>query len=226
MMTTAKIIEIFHSLQGEGIHLGEPMTFVRFCGCNLSCEYCDTRYASDESKASEMTGDQVVAETTKIARPGEFVSLTGGEPLLWADFIAEIGPRLKDARRKLYLETNGTLPDELQKIAPLLDVIAMDIKLPSAGCRAQWGTHRQFLAAAQSKVFAKLVVTAGTEPDEIEAAARLVAAADRGMPLVLQPATGVLAPDMQYVRRCLALADRHLPGARIIAQMHKVWGLR
>ena len=165
---TAKIIEIFHSLQGEGVYLGEPMTFVRFYGCNLACHYCDTRYARDEARASEMPGDQVIAEVKKLAKPGEFVSLTGGEPLLWAGFIAEIGPGLKDNGLKLYLETNGTLPDELHKVLALLDAVAMDIKPPTACGKAFWGTHRHFLAAAGDKAFVKLVVAADTEAEEFQ----------------------------------------------------------
>jgi 7-carboxy-7-deazaguanine synthase len=225
-MQSAKIIEIFHSLQGEGIYLGEPMTFVRFFGCNLSCNYCDTGYSRDEAKATEMSGEQVIERITALAQPGEFVSLTGGEPLLWANFISEIGGKLKAIGYKLYLETNGTLPDELHKVVLLLDVIAMDIKPPTACGKAYWGTHRHFLAAAGDKAFVKLVVAADTEEEEVEAAARLAAAAGRGLPLVLQPAGGPLAPDMQFVRKCRAAAERHLAQVSIVAQMHKIWGVR
>jgi len=223
---TATIVEIFHSLQGEGIYLGEPMTFVRFFGCNLACDYCDTKYARDETRASELSGEQAIAEIEKLAQPGEFVSLTGGEPLLWADFIAEIGVQLKAVGYKLYLETNGTLPDALVQVIPLIDVVAMDIKPPTASGKAFWSTHRNFLAAAGDKAFVKLVVAANTELEEAEAAARLVAAAGRDIPLVLQPAGGALAPDMQFVRKCRAIADRHLAHVSIIAQMHKIWGVR
>jgi 7-carboxy-7-deazaguanine synthase len=223
---TARIVEIFRSLQGEGIYLGEPMTFVRFSGCNLDCGYCDTRYAGDESKAREMSVEQVVSAVKREAQPGEFVSLTGGEPLLWADFILEIAPALKEAGFRIYLETNGTLPDELSQVITQVDAVAMDIKPPSACGKAQWATHRHFLATAGEKAFVKLVVTAGTEPDEVEAAARLVAAAGRDIPFVLQPASGESAPDMQAVRRYRAIADRHLACVSIIGQMHKLWGIR
>jgi organic radical activating enzyme len=222
----AKIIEIFRSLQGEGIYLGEPMTFIRFCGCNLSCDYCDTQYASDESTASEMSVEQVVSAVKREAQPGEYVSLTGGEPLLQADFILEIAPALKQAGFRIYLETNGTLPDELSRVVAVVDAVAMDIKPPSASGRAQWATHRHFLAAAGDKAFVKLVVTADTETDEVEAAARLVAAASRDIPFVLQPASGECAPGMQTVRRYRAIADRHLAHVSIISQMHKLWGVR
>ena len=223
---TARVVEIFRSLQGEGIYLGEPMTFIRFYGCNLSCDYCDTQYAGDESNANEMSVEQVVNAVKRETQSGEYVSLTGGEPLLRADFILEIAPALKEAGFRIYLETNGTLPDELSLVVAVVDAVAMDIKPPSASGRAQWATHRYFLAAAGDKAFVKLVVTGSTEPDEVEAAARLVAGASRDIPFVLQPASGESAPDMQTVRRYRAIADRHLAHVSIISQMQKIWGIR
>lgn len=225
-MAAAKIIEIFRSLQGEGIHLGEPMTFVRFLGCNLACGYCDTRYATDETRASELSSEQVVERVRFQARRGEFVALTGGEPLLWADFIAETGPVLKTAGYKLYLETNGTLPRELARVAALIDVVAMDLKPPSACGADLWDAHREFLTIAGQRTFVKLVVAADTSLEESERAAALVAERGRAIHFVLQPAEGPLAPDMQFVRRCQAAADRHLDRVHIISQMHKRWGVR
>lgn len=45
-----KINEIFYSLQGEGFHVGTPAVFVRFSGCNLKCEFCDTRHVNNNMK--------------------------------------------------------------------------------------------------------------------------------------------------------------------------------
>lgn len=36
-MKKIKIAEIFHSLQGEGLYVGQPSVFVRTFGCNFSC---------------------------------------------------------------------------------------------------------------------------------------------------------------------------------------------
>jgi 7-carboxy-7-deazaguanine synthase len=223
---TARVIEIFRSLQGEGICLGEPMTFIRFHGCNLSCDYCDSRYALDEPKAREMSVEQAFGAIDREARSGEFVSLTGGEPLLWADFILELGPRLKASGRKPYLETNGTLPGELSKVAGLVDMVAMDIKPPSACGRSLWGEHEEFLSLCGDKAFVKLVVADDTTAGEVEQAAQLVARVSPGAAFILQPAGGAHAPGMQTVRKYRAIAGRHLARVSIIAQMHKIWGLR
>ena len=39
-----KINESFYSLQGEGHHVGYPTVFIRFSGCNLHCDFCDTKH--------------------------------------------------------------------------------------------------------------------------------------------------------------------------------------
>ena len=58
-----KINEIFYSLQGEGYHTGTPAIFVRFSGCNLKCDFCDTQH--EEGKM--MTDDEIIAEVKKLS---------------------------------------------------------------------------------------------------------------------------------------------------------------
>ena len=84
-----KINEIFYSLQGEGYHTGTPAIFVRFSGCNLKCDFCDTQH--EEGKM--MTDDEII---------------TGGEPSLWID--DELIDRLHQAGKYVTIETNGTRP--------------------------------------------------------------------------------------------------------------------
>ncbi|HRS39347.1 MAG TPA: S8 family serine peptidase, partial [Bacteroidia bacterium] len=61
------------------------------------------------------------------------VSLTGGEPLVQAEFLASFLPLMRQDRRKIYLETNGTLWREFSLVRDDVDIVAMDIKLPSSG---------------------------------------------------------------------------------------------
>ena len=97
-----KINEIFYSLQGEGYHTGTPAIFVRFSGCNLKCDFCDTQH--EEGKM--MTDDEIIAEVKKY--PAVTVVLTGGEPSLWID--DELIDRLHEAGKYVTIETNGTRP--------------------------------------------------------------------------------------------------------------------
>lgn len=74
-----KINEIFYSLQGEGFHVGTPAVFVRFSGCNLKCEFCDTRH----EEGVMMSDEEIVEKVCQY--PCKTVILTGGEPGLWVD---------------------------------------------------------------------------------------------------------------------------------------------
>ncbi len=59
-MIKAKISEIFCSIQGEGLYLGQKQIFVRFAGCNLDCDYCDESKAKDGEKFSLQSPEEVV----------------------------------------------------------------------------------------------------------------------------------------------------------------------
>lgn len=74
-----RINEIFYSLQGEGFWTGTPIIFIRFSGCNLQCDFCDTRHHT----YTEMSDEEIVAAIATY--PARRVCLTGGEPSLQID---------------------------------------------------------------------------------------------------------------------------------------------
>lgn len=122
-----KVVEIFRSLQGEGIHIGEPTVFVRFAGCNLRCEWCDTKYAWEGGE--ERSSDQIMEEVKGLG--GKHVCLTGGEPMMQKGIVALVN-RMLNSGYHLTLETNGTC--ELEEL-PCTErlTISMDVKCPSSG---------------------------------------------------------------------------------------------
>lgn len=139
----AKIREIFESIQGEGPYVGEKQLFIRFCGCNLNCNYCDTDF--DVEKSQDYTPTELFEEITKLDDVFT-VSLTGGEPLVSVAFLTEFLPLLKGAGHFVYLETNGTLPDKLEQVIDYVDVIAADIKLESStGIKANVAEYKKVL---------------------------------------------------------------------------------
>ena len=85
----ARISEIFHSVQGEGIHQFMPQVFVRFSGCNMNCIFCDTKQLS----FSEMDEFSVLNKIYSFREFWESVVFTGGEPLLQAEFFAKLMPQ-------------------------------------------------------------------------------------------------------------------------------------
>lgn len=101
------IVEIFHSVQGEGYHAGIPHVFIRFGQCNLRCEWCDT----DFDTFDVMSALDVIGEVLKF--PCRRVIFTGGEPML--NDLWPLQRLLKARGYSLAVETNGTveIPDGL-----------------------------------------------------------------------------------------------------------------
>ena len=107
-MPSNKIIisELFDSIQGEGPMCGRPATFLRLAGCNLRCEWCDTKYAF--SGESILISDLVEKlKQTNLART-RYLVITGGEPLIQTDALSSLLIRLPMGIQ-IGVETNGTI---------------------------------------------------------------------------------------------------------------------
>jgi len=128
-----KVVEIFHSIEGEGKRAGQTAGFLRLFGCNLRCSYCDTTYAID-GEYVQMSIDEIL---TRLNQRRFFrVTITGGEPLM-ADGIEILIKALLEAGYEVNIETNGSVD-----IAPMLPsderlFFTMDYKLPSSGEEAK-----------------------------------------------------------------------------------------
>ena len=230
--------------------MGERQIFVRFCGCNLACQYCDTTLNFPEIKDARieitpgkrefknhpnpLSLDKLLDSIDQLGKPQGLhhsVSLTGGEPLLQVDFLKDLIPEITKRDLLTYLETNGTLPKHLSEIIDLLDIIAMDLKIPSAtGLSSYFEEHKEFLKmATKREVMVKVVFTRESTIKEIEEAAELVAEVNPKIPFILQPVTpyGPIKhrPRPQEILAFQALAKRRLENVRVIPQMHKILGL-
>lgn len=227
-MTRTHINEIFSSIQGEGLYMGERQIFVRFAECNLRCSYCDTNFSPKFNLSVAQLLKKIGALDKKFG-PHKSVSLTGGEPLLHLPFLSALSPHLKRKGFSIYLETNGTLPDALKKIIGVVDIIAMDMKLPSATNEKEfWAEHKEFLNIARKKnIFAKIVATLKTDSADFKKAVAIIKGEGTRIPLVLQPnydemgkrLMGKIADFQRYALRCLS-------DVRIIPQVHKIIGAR
>jgi len=229
----APVSEIFTSYQGEGIFAGEPQIFVRFAGCNLKCGYCDTPKNRVTGHGAWVEVKQIVGKILKLHKSHhsfpKTVSLTGGEPLLHAEFLAELMPKLKRRGFKTYLETNGTLPSNYKKIHKYTDIAAMDIKLPSACGMNYWDESGKFLRLAGKKAFVKVIADSKTKITEITKASQVTAAISTEIPFVIQPSTPVRGcpsakpADIQLFRNA---AKKKLKNVFVIPQLHKIWKVR
>src|SRR5579859_2681310 len=103
------VMEIYRSVQGEGMLMGVPTTFVRFFACNLRCSWCDTKYSWSVSEGGtwETLPAQEVAERVQ-ALGARHVVLTGGEPTLQKE-LPQLATLLKESGHHLTVETNTTI---------------------------------------------------------------------------------------------------------------------
>ena len=138
-MPSYPIVEIFHSVQGEGYHTGIPHVFVRFGNCNLRCEWCDTNFLEYEMRDLE----DIVSEVSSYNC--NRVIFTGGEPAL--QDLGSIGMELKKLGLHISIETNGTIP-----VDPIIDWICVSPKdqlYPDAVIRQRSGNELKVVYCGQ-----------------------------------------------------------------------------
>nr|WP_091931738.1 7-carboxy-7-deazaguanine synthase QueE [Methanolobus profundi] len=234
----ASLSEIFCSVQGEGPYVGYRQAFVRFTGCNLKCNYCDTPVGATEyCKFEEVPGSNVFRDVKNPLSPSEVsemvnsysslhsVSLTGGEPLLCADFISSM-----ETNAPLYLESNMTLPHMAKKVKDKVSYVSGDVKLlphsllddPELHLDRTIECFRTLRTTKDRDCFCKIVVTRDTSADEIEGVVGAISGYISS--LILQPVTQKdMQPEPGYM---LELQESFLNevNTRIIPQTHKMWG--
>ena len=223
MTDKAHIKEIFESIQGEGPFVGCKQLFVRFCGCNLHCKYCDTDFVGGET--SSFYDAEALAYLVGKHKDCRSVSLTGGEPLMHISFLKDFLPI---SPLPIYLETNGTLSGSLSEIIDYVDYIAADIKLPScAKLPPLWEDHDAFLEVAkQKKVFAKIVFDENITEEEITNCCTL--GAKHRIELILQPKMigDKLGVKREFIEDTFAKFLQKYKKVRVIPQVHKFLDIR
>lgn len=222
-MNNVRIKEIFESIQGEGPYVGYKQLFVRFCNCNLKCNYCDTKFSS-ESDYKEYNQCEL-AEIVNSYKLIHSVSLTGGEPLLAADFLKEFLPLVN---KKIYLETNATLADKLLIVKPFIDIVSADIKLESAtGIKDSYKFHEKFFENCKGiETFAKIVFNQKITDEEIQNSCSL--AKKYGIELILQPEMiqDKMAVTSEFAASILDKFLDKYEKVRLIPQVHKFLDVR
>lgn len=124
-----RVVEIFKSIEGEGVRAGFPAIFIRLEGCNLRCSYCDTKYSYEDASFEELSVEEVVQCVEKL--DCYRVTLTGGEPLIHDD-IMELVSRLVESGHEVNIETNGSI--DVYPYTYIKNVIiTMDYKCPVSG---------------------------------------------------------------------------------------------
>ena len=254
------MLEVFSSFQGEGSYVGSPQVFFRLAGCPLRCAWCDTPSSWELSEAATaklrtprgmrqeqawVSPSQAAAWILEADPTGRMtVSVTGGEPLMWTDFLLELRPLL--GKRRVHLETAGAHPDSLKRVLSLCDHVSADLKLPedmlspsavgfteselSPRTEAEWRSARRSVLSMLSgrDACSKLVVAGGREASVYEQTLddQLECAPD--LELFLQPATpiaAVSAPAPETIEKIRASAGARGLRTAVLGQLHRAWKL-
>jgi 7-carboxy-7-deazaguanine synthase len=203
-----RIIEIFHSVQGEGPFTGVRTSFVRTARCNLRCTWCDTAYSFGPGKERSIPSilKEVATHRTR------FACLTGGEPLLQRE-SPELLRSLSERGFTTVVETGGSLD-----VAPYLSiertVLSVDVKCPASRMEAhnRWAN----LALVRAGDVVKFVIA---DRRDYLYAKRVLAKYRVPSTVVFQPVWGTDAGKLAD----WVLADRL--DVRVMLQEHKhLWG--
>ena len=235
-MKVKGIAEVFSSIQGEGLYVGEYQVFVRFAGCNLKCRYCDTRNLTSKDISKKELIKKIIS--LNIGGRCHSISITGGEPLVDTGNLKILLDALRELKYKVYLETNGSLPLNLKRVIKYIDYLSMDIKLPSAAGfkKPLWDSHYSFLKIANKKLgknkrlFVKMVITNDLKIAEFKKAITIIKKVNRKIPLIIQPVTPVNKIKKRVkgedVVKLLKTAKLSLEHVLVIPQIHKILGVK
>jgi organic radical activating enzyme len=178
------------------------------------------------------------------------ISVTGGEPLVWPEFLLGLKPMVGD--RRLHLETAGAHPRTLERVIETFDHVSLDLKpeldlgepeessgadfrAPDASpttersprSRAEWSAARRAcLALVRDRdACGKIVVSGRRDAEDFAPLLDEVERCAARLPIYLQPATpvnGVPAPARELLEVVCEMArDRGL-SVRVLPQIHRV----
>lgn len=199
-----RVNEIFYSLQGEGPFAGWPAVFVRFSGCNLSCDFCDTEH--EAVNYNDLTAADLVDKIENIsAGRTKLVVLTGGEP-----FLQNLTPLVKELTQSnwgIQIESNGTVNpfgfDSWSAVYLILSPKGQEVPM--------------LLDSANA---VKFVLKDGQEPSDFIDSSQPICC-----PIYFQPVDEKDAKlNKRNLKWCASLALRH--GCRLSLQLQKILGVR
>ena len=204
---TLKIVEIFPSIQGEGMRQGGPTIFVRLAGCDRRCSFCDTKYAWEGGR--DWTCQQILNMVLRIRRkhPARWICLTGGEPFM--QDVRLLIRLLKKERCLVQVETNGT-----RYYPTAADWLTVSPK------PKEYPVRTEFQRRAKE---VKLVVT---EDLDLAVIRRIRGAFQKGIPILLQPESNRRWSQKRSLRLLKEATAAGLDDIRVSVQLHKIFGLR
>lgn len=215
MNQSLNINEIFYSIEGEGKRAGLPCVFIRLTGCNLSCSYCDTKYASDNKCSDfsfqELSITDIVNEVRKYSCLN--VTITGGEPLVQPNIYLLIAALIR-LNYEINIETNGSCSIATPSRFNNKLFYTMDWKTQSSG-ESNWMRSENLLHLQDIDVL-KFVV--GTDADLLEVLEICEFLPNKNVQVFVSPVYSKISP----LKLVNFVKSHGLSNIRLQLQLHKI----
>ena len=219
-----KVCEIFASIQGEGRVIGTPSLFIRMYGCNLTCNWCDTKYswvgqenAKEGIEYSRMSPKEILRRLSEIGNVS-LVTITGGEPLLQP--LDGLVGNLVRANYEVLIETNGTITPS-EELKRLVSIWSVSPKTSNAGFSIKYA-GLDWLSEVND-YYLKFVIT---DPEnDIEEIMAFMEKRNIDISRVILQPDGTREDYIDALRDLMnSVRDRNLP-LRVLPQLQRItWG--
>ncbi len=99
------LVDDFYTIQGEGYNFGQAAYFIRIGGCDIGCNWCDSKYSWRVNVDKVVAVDEIIKRASLY--PAKAIVVTGGEPLNYdLTYLCQVA---KDFGLRRFLETSGSV---------------------------------------------------------------------------------------------------------------------
>ncbi len=205
--------EPYLSIEGEGVHIGKPMTFVRLAECNLRCKWCDTKFSW--SRGIEWSHSAILDRIEDLNCVN--ISFTGGEPLLQALELQILLSHLTG--HITYLNTSGTIWNA--SVFDKVDWISCDLKMLSSEMTSNSTIVHRLFETYPEKLQFKIVVT----PEDLPQLSKTIKEIPLNIPVTIQPEYNSYgAEGAVYLYEWVKTHLQNRVNIRILPQLHRlIW---
>ncbi|MBQ9983235.1 MAG: putative 7-carboxy-7-deazaguanine synthase QueE [Lachnospiraceae bacterium] len=220
---TFRVVEQFISVNGEGQRAGQLALFIRFAGCNLNCEYCDTQWANETNvEYKEYTIEEICHI---IAESGvNNVTLTGGEPLIQPGIDVLLRRLRREQTIRIEIETNGSVAIQPflqeQSVDDFSDNVSFTVDYKTAVSGMEEKMHMENYVNLRSRDTVKFVVGSQEDLQKAKSIIESYHLVEKGCGIYLSPCFGKIEP----AEMVDFLVEHRLNDVNIQLQLHKfIW---